>query len=103
MISPIENNGMVVRTQDFSSMRQQENIRLSGENVQIRQQIDERGNESVRTVHSSDDSDRPDTHHDAKEEGRNKYYGSSGGRKKDNTKSDGKVLIKGRGGFDLKI
>ena len=103
MISPIENNGMIVRTQDFGSMRQQENIKLTGENIQVRQQLDERGNESVRTVHSSDDSDRPDTHHDAKEEGRNKYYGNSGARKKEKGKSDGKVLVKNRGGFDLKI
>lgn len=103
MISPIENNGMIARTQDYSSFKQLEDIKTSGEQVQLQQQTDEKGDEKVKTVHHSDNSDGPDTHHDAREEGRNKYFGSSDGRRKSKPESDGIVRIKGQGGFDFKI
>ncbi len=84
-------------------MRQLQDVKVSGEHIHLQQQIDEKGNDLVRTVHEANDSDKADTHHDAKEEGRNKYYGNPNGRKKSQMEEDGKVFIKNRGGFDFKI
>ena len=103
MISPIENNGMIARVQDYTAMRQQEDIKLNAAQVHIQQEIDEHGENHVRTVHDSDNSDAADTHHDAREEGRNKYFSNRGDKKDSKAPTDGKVVVKNKGGFDLKI
>lgn len=102
MISPLENNNMMIRTQDYASMRNQDDVRAAASQVRIQEQIDEREGENVRTVHQSDDSNKPDTHHDAREEGRNKYYNNRKNTKRE-SESDGVVRVKNHGGFDLKI
>lgn len=103
MISPIENNGMIARTQDYASYRNQEDIKLAGSQVQVREQVEEQNVEHVRTVHQSDDSDKSDTHHDAREEGRNKYFDIRKGRKDEKPETDGKVIVKKNANFDLRI
>lgn len=103
MISPIENNGMIARTQDYAGFRQQEDIRTAHSQVYIQEQIDEHENENVRTVHQSDDSNKSDTRHDAREEGKNKYFNNRNTNKKKKTEEDGRVLVKHKGGFDLKV
>lgn len=103
MISPIENNGMIARTQDYASMRNQDDTRAVASQIRIQEQIDEREGENVRTVHHSDDSDKADTRHDAREEGRNKYFDNRNRKKAKEQESDGIVRVKNRGGFDLKI
>lgn len=104
MISPIENNGMIARTQDYASIRQQDDVRTSVSQMQIQDRVDERGNENVRTVHHSDDSNQANTHHDAREEGRNKYFNNRNIKaKKKPEEEDGLVVVKKTGGFDLKV
>ena len=103
MISPIENNNMVIRAQDYSTIRQNELAAPNTQHVVIQEQIEHRDDANVHTVRQKDDSDKADTHHDAREEGRNKYF-SSGKRK--STKpddEDGVVIRKDRGGFDISI
>lgn len=103
MISPIENNGMIARTQDIALFRQQDDVRAAGTQMHIQEQVDERGSENVRTVHHSDDSDKADTHHDAREEGKNKYYNNRNAKPKKKSEEDGRVIVKKSGGFDLKV
>lgn len=103
MISPIENNGMIARTQDYTSMRVQEDIKLNANQAFIQQEIDESGENHVRTVRESDNSDATDTHHDAREEGRNKYFNNRKNGGNSGMPSDGRVVVKNKGGFDLKI
>lgn len=103
MISPIENNGMIARVQDYSAMRQHEDGKLTGNQINLLQQRIEKSENNVRTVRQSDDSNKSDTRHDAKEEGKNKYFASQNKKKKSEEASDGKVIIKKQGGFDLKI
>lgn len=106
MISPIVNNGMVARTQDISSLRQLDDNKSFGARIDIMQQIDTKEAANVRTVHHADDSGQADTHHDARQEGKNKYFDIRDKKKKkdDNTISDGKVTVKTTsGGFDFKV
>lgn len=103
MISPIENNGMIARTQDYANYRQQDDVRASGAQVRLQDQIDEHENANVKTVHHSDDSDGADTHHDAREQGKNKYYNNRIIKKEKQPESDGSVIVKKTSGFDFRI
>ncbi len=103
MISPIENNGMLIRTQDVSVMHQNDVSKGEVVHVQVQGQLDQRSEQKVHTVHTADDSAGPDTHHDAREEGRNKYFNARKGPAKKKVPEDGKVIAKSPGGFDLKI
>ena len=103
MISPIENNGMVLRMQDFSTVRQNE------ENISVNQQLHIQDSKSksddinAHSVQSKDDSDGADTHHDAREEGRNKYVNMRKKKNGDELPKEGRVIAKGKGGFDITI
>lgn len=103
MISPIENNGMVMRMQDFSSVRQnEENVSLN-QHITIQNSIDKNGEAVARSVHEKDNSDGADTHHDAREKGRNKYYDTRKKKSKDESLKDGIVVAKGKSVFDITI
>lgn len=103
MISPLENNNMVVRAQDFSAIRQNELNHSQTTHVVIQDQIDREESQQVHSVRKKDDSDKADTHHDAKEEGKNKYY-SSERKKRDKDKLDeGVVVPKSSGGFNVTV
>lgn len=105
MISPIESNGMVARTQDYASMRQQDDSKAFGAQLNVQQRMDERDAANVRTVRNANDSGKSDTHHDAREEGRNKYFDIRDKKKsKKDAPVEGKVTLKSEyGGFDFKV
>lgn len=103
MITPIETNGMMLRTQDFSVLRQNEENHLSNQHIQIQNSIDKSGEENARSVQKKDDSNGAGTRHDAKEEGRNKYVNMRKVKKADDPLKEGVVVAKGKGGFDLSI
>lgn len=105
MISPIESNGMVARTQDYASMRQQDDSKLFGAQLSIQQRMDERDQANVRTVRDANGSGKSDTHHDARDEGRNKYFDIRDKKKaKKEPPTEGTFTLKSNhGGFDLKI
>ena len=104
MISPIENNNMVVRTQDYSTLRQNELSAPSTAHVVIQEQLDSKDDANAHTVRAKDDADKADTHHDAREEGRNKYF-SQEKRKKDkkNSLDEGVFVAKKTGGFNVTV
>lgn len=103
MISPLENNNMVIRAQDYSTVRQNELSQPQTTHMVIQEQLDSKEEANVHTVRTKDNSDKADTHHDAKEEGRNKYYPL---RKKKSMKDeldDGIVVAKLSGGFNITV
>lgn len=103
MISPIENNNMVYRAQDYSTVRQNELSHPQTTHVVIQEQLDRRDESKAHSVRAKDNSDKSDTHHDAKEEGRNKYFSQ---RKKKSDKEEldeGIVMPKSSGGFNITV
>ncbi len=104
MINPIEVNGIISRAQDVSMIRHNEENKGMVDQSNFQKKFDQEVEQNIRTVRHPDDTDKADTRHDAKEKGKNEYYGD-GGRHKSNQekKSDGKVIMKGQGGFDVKI
>ena len=102
MISPIEMNGVLSRTQDIASLRHNEDNKAALDHVNVQNQVDINGDETVHTVKSASESDGTDTRHDAKEKGKNEFVDI---RKKKKAKDDDAVVrIKSpSSGFDLKI
>lgn len=102
MISPVENNGMMLRTQDFSIMRGNEDRAIANQHTIIQNDIDKTGENAAHQVLRKDNSDGADTRHDARNEGKNKYYNN---RKKKDTavKKEGVMVKKSMGGFDITV
>lgn len=104
-ISPIEHLGTIGRTQDFSVIKQQEDAKATGNQTIIQTQIEKNAEERLTQVRQADRSEMTEKKFDAKEKGDNQYTGDGGrNRKKSPDKaSDGKVVLKSSGSFDIKI
>ncbi len=103
MISPVEMNAVISRTQDIASLRHNEDNKAALDNINVHTQMDVKRDEEAYTVQTAGSSDGTDTHHDAKEKGRNEFIDI---RRKDKKakEADGIVRIKNASsGFDLKI
>ena len=106
MISPLENNNMVIRAMDFSVMKQNEIEQPHTQHVVIQEDIDKREGSNVHTVHEKDNADKSGTDHDAREEGRNKYVNNrdtSKKKKNDDVPDEGIVIPVRPGGFNITI
>ncbi len=104
-ITPLEQLGAIGRTQDFSTIRQQEENKMLGSQTVIQSQVEKNTENKLSQVRQADHSEMLDKKFDAKEKGDNQYTGDGGrGRKKAPDKhTDGKVVLKGTGSFDMKI
>ena len=103
MISPLENNNMVMRAMDFSVIKQNENDHPQTQHVLIQENIEKNDDSNVKTVHTKDNADKSGTEHDAKEEGRNKYYSNRNTKKKNEVPDEGIVIPLSTGGFNITI
>ncbi len=98
----VEMNGMNLRTQDFSILKQHEDARPLAEQQQLQDGQDKRVLRDARSVQHGEDSSKSDTHADAREKGKNTYMGD-GGKNRRKPADDGKVIIKGNKGFDMSV
>ena len=73
MISPLENNGIISRAQDISIIKQNEDTHANLTHQQTQDIFEGERDSYVHTVHNPNDTDEADTHHDAREKGRNEY------------------------------
>jgi hypothetical protein len=103
-IGPVEINGIIGRTQDYSTIKHNEDSRGMVEQSNILKQLDTKLDHQMNQVHHADNADNFEQKFDAKDKGSNEYTGDGGKqRKHDNQEKDGKVIIKNTGGFDIKI
>ena len=104
MISPIEMNGVINRTQDIANLRHNEEQKSIIDQGNVNVVMENKRDEDAYTVQITGDSDKTDTKHDAKEESKNKYFDN---RKKDkkSEKKDEDVIVKKKQSynFDIKI
>ncbi len=106
MISPLENNNMVIRAMDFSIIKHNENEQPHNQHVVIQEDIDRQDDSHVMTVREKDNADKSGTEHDAKEEGRNKYYNmrNTDKKKENDVPDEGRVIpVRPGGGFNITI
>ncbi len=91
----------ISRSQDYSTIKQNEDNRalVNQENGQV--QVQKNENQRNREVHDSDNAEWHEEQPDAREKG-NGEYGGDGGRNRKNRPKD-RVVVKGGGGFDIRI
>ena len=101
-ISPVLLNGSIQQTDNIlqNQTRMMEKGVVDQGNIHVQEVKKEQ--EKARTVIQSEESKLMEERFDAKEKGHNGYYGD-GGRRRKGAKSDGKVVNKSEGGFDMKI
>lgn len=104
-ISPILNNAMIQRTDDVGVLKHQQDTKPAIEQQNAMTQVEKKTEESRRQVITKDDTDKADTHADAREKGKNAYFSQ---RKKGKTiqsdKTEDRVIKKTMGGgFDIKV
>ncbi|MEG1848025.1 MAG: hypothetical protein RRX92_00730 [Lachnospiraceae bacterium] len=103
-ISPLEMNGAITRTQDYTTVKHNEDNKSMLDQSNIQTQFHKEVDVKTTQVHHAEDTENPKQKYDAKEKGHGQYEGD-GGQKKKSTKeeTEGRVIIKGQTSFDIKI
>lgn len=94
-------HGVIQRNVDVSQVKQNEDMKgfVDQSNIQV---AEKKANEiKHETVVKQDNADKKQNKFDAKEKGNNEYYGN--GSQKRKRQEEGKVTLKGKSGFDVKI
>ena len=103
-INPVTLNGTLSRVQDMTMIKHNEDMKGTVNQNNFQTQFQKEVNEHVTRVRQSDNSDMSKTRKDAKDKGDNEYAGDGGRhRKREEDKKDGKVIVRGRTSFDMKV
>lgn len=104
-ISPILNNAMIQRTDDVGVIKHQQDTKPVVEQQNAMTQVNKKVEEKRREVVNPNDADKTDTHADAREKGKNKYFFRKKEAKKSASEvSEDRVVKKTTGGsFDIKV
>ena len=92
----------ISRSQDYATIKHNEDNKVGVDQNNFSNQVQKAVEQNVREVHSGDDARWGQSRPDAKEKGNGSYAGD-GGRKRKKNQEDGKVVLKNKGGFDMKI
>lgn len=103
-IRPIDFNGMVQRTQDVSTLKQNEDNKPVFDQQGIVSKVQKETQQQLKQVNHGEDAENYQKKYDAREKGSNQYEQHRKEGKKKAEKKDGKVIPKASmGGFDIKI
>lgn len=104
MITPIMASGVVAQTQNVNIINQGEDSKVQINYQNSQTVVESQREQAHNTVIASQDSDRADTRHDAKEEGKNKYF-SNRNKQKKKPEEFGTVVKKNvqGGGFNVSV
>lgn len=104
-ISPILNSGMIQRTDDVGVIKHQQDAKPVVEQQNAMVQVAKKTEEMRRQVVNPEDANKANTHADAREEGKNKYFfRKKEGKKKTSEPTEDRVIKKNMGGgFDIKV
>ena len=102
-ISPVLNSGMIQRTDDVGALRLQQEQRPVVEQQNAQTQMTKKADEFRHQVVTPSDSSKTDTHADAREEGKNKYFFQKRNGKKEEKKEDRVIKKYSSGSFDMKV
>lgn len=93
----------VVRAQDYTTIKQHEDTRGAVQQNSLVQNMQKETENRTRQVNESDNAEWQQKKFDAKEKGNGNYTGDGGNARQKKQEPDGKVVIKGRSSFDIKI
>lgn len=103
-IRPVEFSGLVQRSQDVSSLKQNEDNKPMLQQQNVQTQFAKDTVQHMHQVNEANDSDNPEQKFDAREKGSNEYEDHRNRKKKKKEDNSGKVSTKTRaGGFDMKV
>lgn len=102
-IRPVEFSGVVQRSQDISTVKQNEDNKSMLQQQNVQTQFAKDTAHHMQQVTHANDSDNPKKKFDAREKGSNEYEDRRNKKKKAEEKNSGKVSVKTTGGFDMKI
>ena len=102
-IRPVEFSGVVQRSQDISTVKQNEDNKSMLQQQNVQTQFAKDTVHHMQQVTHANDSDNPKKKFDAREKGRNEYEDRRNKKKRAEEKNSGKVSVKTTGGFDMKI
>ncbi|MDO4303097.1 MAG: hypothetical protein Q4D94_04225 [Bacillota bacterium] len=101
-ISRVELQGQLTRAQDFTTIKHNEDNKAAVDQTNFQRQFDQSIDNKLRQVQHGDQAENQGKKFDAKEKGNGTYSGD-GGRNRKKEEKDGRVVLKGQGGFDIKI
>lgn len=93
----------LTRTQEYTTIKQQEDNKGFVNQTNIGQQLDKKTEQLAREVNSSDNAQWQNKKFDAREKGSNEYSGDGGKKRRDQKDRQEQVVIKGHQSFDMKI
>ena len=102
-ISPILNSGMIQRTDDVGALRLQQEQRPMVEQQSAQTQMNRKADEFSHQVVTPSDSSKTDTHADAREEGKNKYFSQKKKDKKETNEGNRVIKKYSSSRFDMKV
>lgn len=103
-IGMIELQGGIQRTQDFSILKHNEDIKTHVDQNNLQIQADKTSEQNANRIVRSDDSSKSEGKADAREKGGGTYAGDGGkNRKKQEVPTEGRVVVKGRSHFDMSV
>ena len=99
-ISPLMFNGSVTRMQDVTQIKHNQDMKGAVDQANFQNTFHKQIDNKMNQVHQSDNAENRQKKFDAKDKGDNEYSGDGGKKRKQD--KDGKVIVKTRGGFDMK-
>nr|MBQ8252675.1 hypothetical protein [Lachnospiraceae bacterium] len=105
-IGPMQLNGIMTRTQDFTVIKQNEDMKPMMDQAVFQTAMEKTVEKKLTQVRQSDESDNYQRKQDAKEKGKNEYQGDGGrGRRQGQAEfsADGKVIRKGMSHFECSV
>ena len=101
-IGPIEMS-TIARSQDFTTIKRNEDQKSFIDQSNLQQQFNKEIKDRPHQISQQENADFMNRKFDAKEKGDNQYSGENEKRRKQREEEDGKVIIKGQAGFDIKV
>ena len=104
-IGQIEIQGQITRAHDMTTYKHHEDTKGMVEQSNVGVQFSKHVENQLAKVNRREQAEYQNKKFDAKEKGSNEYNGDGGRRKKKENKkeTDGKVILKGIGNFDISL
>lgn len=105
-IGPLQLNGIMTRTQDYTSVKQNENMKPVLDQAVFQNTIEKNIEKKLTQVKESDETDTYQRKQDAKEKGKNEYQGDGGRNRRQihaEGEADGRVIRKSPHRFDFSV
>lgn len=93
----------ISRAQDYTTIKHNEDAKAFVDQTNLGQQADKTAEQRATTVTDSQNSEWQNKRQDARDKGSNEYFGDGGKRRNQKKEESDRVIVKSRGGFDMKI